>query len=53
MRAADASLVKLARRDALATGVGDGLGLVVTGVTVAGVLAVAVGASADGGSTAC
>ena len=45
---ADSSLVDLARRDARATGVGDGLGLVVTGVTVAGVLAVAVGASAAG-----
>ena len=33
------ALVKLARRDALATGTGDALGLVVTGVTVAGVLA--------------
>jgi thiol reductant ABC exporter CydC subunit len=48
VRAADASLVKLARRDALATGVGDGLGLVVIGVTLAGVLAVAVSASAHG-----
>lgn len=48
VRAADSSLVKLARRDALATGVGDGLGLVVTGITVSGVLAVAVGASAGG-----
>lgn len=48
VRAEDSSLVKLARRDALATGVGDGLGLVVTGVTVAGVLAVAVDASVHG-----
>ena len=40
--------MKLARRDALATGIGDGLGLAVTGVTVAGVLAVAIGASASG-----
>jgi thiol reductant ABC exporter CydC subunit len=49
-RIADAyrSLVKLARRDALATGIGDGLGLAVTGVTVAAVLAVAVSASASG-----
>jgi thiol reductant ABC exporter CydC subunit len=47
VRAADSRLVKLARRDALATGVGDGLGLVVTGLTVAGVLALAVEASAD------
>jgi ATP-binding cassette, subfamily C, bacterial CydC len=48
VRAADARLVKLARRDALATGVGDGLGLAITGITVAGVLAAAVNASADG-----
>ena len=48
VRAADFGLVTLARRDALATGVGDGTGLVVTGVTVAGVLAAAVNASADG-----
>ena len=47
VRTADGRLVKLARRDALATGVGDGLGLVVTGLTVAGVLAVAANASAD------
>jgi ATP-binding cassette, subfamily C, bacterial CydC len=47
-RAADSSLVQLARRDALATGVADGLGLVVTGVTVAAVLALAVGASGSG-----
>ena len=45
VRAADARLVKLARRDALATGVGDGLGLAITGVTVAAVLAAAVNAS--------
>ncbi len=48
VRAADFSLVKLARSDALVTGLGDGLGLVVTGATVCGVLAVAVGASAAG-----
>ena len=42
VRAADGALVRLARRDALVAGVADGLGLVVTGVTVAGVLAVAV-----------
>jgi thiol reductant ABC exporter CydC subunit len=46
--AADARLVGLARRDARATGIGDGLGLVVSGATVAGVLAVAAGAAADG-----
>ncbi|MBV8947483.1 MAG: thiol reductant ABC exporter subunit CydC [Solirubrobacterales bacterium] len=48
IRAADSRLVKLAQRDALATGVSDGLGLAVTGFTVAGVLAVAVNASAEG-----
>ena len=47
--AADASLVRLARRDALATGIGDGAGMLVMGLTVAGVLAVAVGSSAHGG----
>ena len=40
--------MKLARRDALAAGTGDGLGVLVTGITVAGVLAVAVDASAQG-----
>jgi thiol reductant ABC exporter CydC subunit len=48
IRSADSALVGLARRDALATGAGDGLGVLVTGVTVAGVLAVAAAASADG-----
>jgi ATP-binding cassette, subfamily C, bacterial CydC len=48
VRAADRTLVKLARRDALATGVADGLGLVVTGLTVAGVLAVAIAAHGQG-----
>ena len=48
VHAADRTLVGLARRDALATGVADGLGLIVSGLTVAGVLALAVGASADG-----
>jgi len=48
IRAADSSLVTLARRDARATGLGDGLVLVVTGITVAGVLAVAVDASSHG-----
>jgi thiol reductant ABC exporter CydC subunit len=48
VRAADDRLVRLARRDALATGLGDGLGFVVCGLTVAGVLALAVSASADG-----
>ena len=48
VRAADALLVRLARRDALATGIGDGAGMLVMGVTVAGVLAVAVGSAAQG-----
>ena len=42
------SLVKLARRDALTVGVGDGLELLVTGLTVAGVLAVAIAAHDHG-----
>ena len=42
VRAADRALVKLARRDALAGGLADGLVLVVTGLTVAGVLAVGI-----------
>jgi ATP-binding cassette, subfamily C, bacterial CydC len=46
--AVDSTLMKLARRDALATGAGDGLGLVVTGVTTTAVLATAVAASANG-----
>ena len=46
VRGADRELVRLARRDALAGGVADGLGLVVTGATVAAVLAVAIEASA-------
>ncbi|HTU88140.1 MAG TPA: thiol reductant ABC exporter subunit CydC [Solirubrobacteraceae bacterium] len=49
VRMADARLVAVARRNALAAGLGDGLGLVVTGVTVAAVLALALSASADGG----
>ncbi len=48
IHSADSKLVGVARRDALATGIGDGLGLVVCGVTVGGVLAVAAAASADG-----
>jgi ATP-binding cassette, subfamily C, bacterial CydC len=46
VRAADRTLVGLARRDALGIGLGDGLA--VTGATVAGVLAVAVHASRAG-----
>jgi ATP-binding cassette, subfamily C, bacterial CydC len=48
LRAADAALVRLARRDALVGGLADGAGLAVVGATVAGVLAVAVHASSDG-----
>jgi ATP-binding cassette subfamily C protein CydC len=48
LRRADRALVRLARRDALVGGVADGAGLVVVGATVAGVLAAAIGASADG-----
>ena len=48
LRAADGALVRLARRDALVGGLADGAGLAVVGATVAGVLAVAVHASADG-----
>jgi ATP-binding cassette, subfamily C, bacterial CydC len=48
VRVADRALVRLARRDALVGGVADGAGLAVVGATVAGVLAVAVGASSDG-----
>jgi thiol reductant ABC exporter CydC subunit len=48
VRTADARLVRIARRGALATGLADGLGLLVTGVTVAAVLALAVGASEHG-----
>ena len=42
LRAADAELVRLGRRDALAAGLADALSVLVTGLTVAGVLAVAV-----------
>jgi ATP-binding cassette, subfamily C, bacterial CydC len=48
VRAADREIVRLARRDALAGGVADGLGIAVTGATVGAVLAVAVEASAAG-----
>jgi thiol reductant ABC exporter CydC subunit len=48
LRGADRALVRLAHRDALVGGVAEGAGLAVVGATVAGVLAVAVGASADG-----
>ena len=48
LRRADARLVRITRRAALADGLGDGLRLLVTGATVAGVLAVSVQAHADG-----
>jgi ATP-binding cassette subfamily C protein CydC len=48
VRAADGALVRVGRRDALVGGVADGLGLVVTGATVVGVLAVAAQAAAGG-----
>jgi ATP-binding cassette, subfamily C, bacterial CydC len=48
LREADRSLVLGTRRDALAGGIAEGLCLLVTGATVAGVLAVAVDASAAG-----
>ena len=41
VRSADRSLVAVARRDALAGGLADGVGVAVTGATVAGVLALA------------
>ena len=48
VRETDRELVRLARRDALAAGVADGLGTLVTGATVVAVLAVAVSAHAAG-----
>ena len=48
VRDADRSLVEISRHDAFAGGVGDGLGLVVTGATLACVLAVCVSAHAAG-----
>jgi ATP-binding cassette subfamily C protein CydC len=49
IRTRDGSLVRAARRAALADGTGEGLRLLVTGATVAGVLALAVSAHAAGG----
>jgi ATP-binding cassette, subfamily C, bacterial CydC len=49
LRTADGALVRVAARDALAGGVGEGLGIFVTGATVAGVLAVGVSAHATAG----
>lgn len=48
VRGADSSLVAIARRSATAAGLGDGLRLAVTGLTVAGVLAAAASASLAG-----
>jgi thiol reductant ABC exporter CydC subunit len=48
VQAADAALVRGTRRDAVAGGLGDGLGLFVAGATVVGVLAVSASAHADG-----
>ena len=48
VRAANRSLARLARRDALAAGLGDGLGALVAGLTTVAVLALAVAAHADG-----
>jgi thiol reductant ABC exporter CydC subunit len=48
VRAADSDFVANSMRDALATGTGDGLALLVTGLTVAGVLLAAIQAHADG-----
>lgn len=48
LREADRALVRVARRAAFTDGTGDGARLLVTGATVAGVLAVAVSAHASG-----
>ncbi|HET7743524.1 MAG TPA: thiol reductant ABC exporter subunit CydC [Gaiellaceae bacterium] len=48
VRAGDRVVARLARRDALAAGVGDGLAVLVAGLTTAAVLALAVAAHADG-----
>ena len=48
LRAADHALLRIGRRDALAAGVGDGLGVLVAGLTVSIVLALAVSAHAAG-----
>ena len=48
IRDADRTLVRLGRRDALAAGLAGGLSVLVAGATVAGVLAVAVQAHANG-----
>jgi thiol reductant ABC exporter CydC subunit len=48
VKEADRLLVRIARRDAAAAGIGDGLQLCAVGATVAGVLWLAVEANADG-----
>jgi thiol reductant ABC exporter CydC subunit len=48
VRSADQELRRLARRDALAGGLGDGLSILVAGATLVGVLAVSVEAHAEG-----
>jgi len=48
VRRADSQLVRIARRAALADGLGDGLRLLVTGATVVGVLAVSIQAHSAG-----
>jgi ABC-type transport system involved in cytochrome bd biosynthesis fused ATPase/permease subunit len=45
---ADRALVAIERRDALSAGATDGVGVLITGATVCGVLAVAIAASAAG-----
>jgi thiol reductant ABC exporter CydC subunit len=47
IRARSDELVRLGRRDALATGLAEGLSILIAGLTVAGVLAVAATASID------
>jgi thiol reductant ABC exporter CydC subunit len=48
VREADGVLARIGRRDALATGLGDSLSILVVGLTVTGVLAVAISAHANG-----
>jgi thiol reductant ABC exporter CydC subunit len=48
VRAADGELARLTRRDALVAGLADGLAVLVTGLTVAAVLAAAVSAHSTG-----
>jgi ATP-binding cassette, subfamily C, bacterial CydC len=48
VRRGDRALARLARRDALAAGIADGLGILVAGATTVAVLALAVTSHADG-----